>query len=103
MRTNTEKYVASHGSQRAALRKEDSEMEEIIRKAIKKATSPFNFVYAPTTGALKNLNVTEDGDVVIKEDVIIVPVDVFMFSCFKSYKSRVVLNRSDLSVKQIIN
>jgi len=76
--------------------------KDLERRAIKKAISPFNFVLSPTTSALKNLNVTKDGPVVVKNGLVIVPVDVFMFSSHRSYKARVIINGNDLSVIKIL-
>ena len=50
-----------------------------------------------TTGHAKSLNITVNGPVCIKHDgAVIVPIDVFSFTSFKSYSKKVVLN-SDLS------
>jgi len=76
--------------------------KDLEQRAIKKAVSPFNFVLSPTTSALKDLNVTRDGPVVIGNGLIEVPVDVFMFSSFRSYKARVIINEGDLSLIKIL-
>ena len=77
-------------------------IDALITKAIKIATSPFNHVYAPTRGALMNLNITTDGPVVIKNELIVVPIDIFRFSTFKSEKVRVVLDRDTLKIKEVL-
>ena len=79
------------------------ELNEIINKAVKIAVNPVNHVLSPTLHSLMNLNVTQDGSVSIKHGLILVPIDVFMFSTFRSYKRRVIINQSDFTIKQILN
>ena len=49
-----------------------------------------------------DLNITVNGPVSIKEQLIVVPINIFRFSTFKDYSKRVVLNRSDFSLVQIL-
>lgn len=81
---------------------EMSPIELLISKAVKTATNPHNFSVIHTVSAIKNLNVSQDGPTVVKHNIIVVPVDVFHFHSFESYKRRVVLDRATLTIKQIL-
>ena len=77
------------------------EIENIIKQAKQIAVKPFNvFGHTITVNRAKSLNITVDGPVVVKRDIIIVPIDIFHFNTFKSEKRNIVLYRDSLKVKE---
>jgi len=81
-----------------------NQINDLMNKAKQIACKPQTVLNNPfiTINHAKSLNITTNGPVVIKKDVLMIPVNVFSFISFRGYNKRVILNRNDLSVKQVI-
>jgi hypothetical protein len=76
---------------------------EAIEKAKQLACDPYHAIgHIVTRSHAMNLNITVDGPVVVKDDSIEVPIDVFRFSCMDSYKVKVIFNRDFTTSKRIV-
>lgn len=74
---------------------------EMLETAKQVATKASNFIPGCSRRQAMGLNITVDGPVVVKQSIIVVPVDVFRFSTFNSVKRRVILDRHSFAVLEI--